>query len=385
MMMQKYNLTLMVTTCLTASLVCGVAGAEVKRSAFSTASGENVKVLVSDDDWQPEEFDLGIGIPATYLQAENIVLDGVDNEAEWLAAEDITVPLSYGAIEAVQIKALYTAEDVLLRVRWADDSEDRQYRPWVWNEDKGNYETGPQVDDALILSFEAGCDWFPSLLSGYEFDFDGWYWTAGRSDREGLAVDLYGSMKGDTTSKDEIGYASRNTEREWNLKFSDVPDGIIDPETVYKTWDETDRKYEIWPVQSDTMYFLYLVDGQRISGRPSGEFSNPVPQPAKLPSSPGGIEPQYILRDLTDNAKDVQAKGQWKDGYWTVEFRRKRLTEAGLAYDFQFERLTQFSMHVFDGVERLDQSSESPRLFLQFIAPETGSPASDHETIQARQ
>jgi hypothetical protein len=193
--MNKYNLTLMVTSCLTVSLVSGVAGAEIKRSSYSTHDGEYVKVLVSDDNWQPEPFDQGIVIPATFVQTESIVLDGVDNEMEWLAAEEITVPLSYGAIEYVQIKALYTDEDALLRVRWADDSEDRQYHPWVWNEEKGNYETGPQVDDALILNFEAGCDWFPSLLSGYEFDFDGWYWTAGRSNQEGLAIDLYGSMK----------------------------------------------------------------------------------------------------------------------------------------------------------------------------------------------
>ena len=365
--MNKYNLTLMVTSCFAASLICSDAGAEIKRTAFSTPNGENVKVLVSDDDWQPEAFDQGIGIPATFVQAENIVLDGVDNEAEWLAAEEITVPLSFGATKSAQIKALYTDEDVLLRVRWRDDSEDRHYRPWVWNEKIGNYESSSQVDDALILSFEAGCDWFPSLLSGYEFDFDGWYWTAGRSDREGYAIDLYGSMKGGTTSKDEIGYASRNKEREWNLKFSDVPDGIIDPETVHNTWDQTDRKYEIWPVQSDTMYFLYLVDEHRVSGRPSKQFSKPLPLPERLPSTPADVTPQFALTDLQDNAKDVLAKGHWQDGYWTVEFRRKRLTEAGLAYDFQFERLTQFSLHVFDGVERLDQSSESPRLFLQFL------------------
>jgi hypothetical protein len=365
--MNKYNLTLMVTSCLTASLVCGVAGAEIERSSYSTHDGEYVKVLVSDDNWQPEPFDQGIIIPATFVQTESIVLDGVDNEVEWLAAEEITVPLSYGAIKSLQIKALYTDEDALLRVRWRDDSENREYHPWIWNEEKGNYETGPQVDDALIFNFEAGCDWFPSLLSGYEFDFDGWYWTAGRSDQEGLAIDIYGSMKRKTTSKDEIGYTVRNKESEWNLKFSDVPDGIIDPETVYNTWDQSDRKYEIWPVQSDTMYFLYLVDEHRVSGRPSSEFSKPLPPPERLPSTPADIQPQFALTDLTDNAKDVRAKGHWQDGYWTVEFRRTRLTEAGLAYDFQFERLTQFSLHVFDGVERLDQSSESPRLFLQFL------------------
>jgi hypothetical protein len=35
-----------------------------------------------------------------------------------------------------------------------------------------------------------------------------------------------------------------------------------------------------------------------------------------------------------------------------------------------FSRLTQFSVHIFDHVERIDQSSESGRLYLQFMEKE---------------
>ena len=63
------------------------------------------------------------------------------------------------------------------------------------------------------------------------------------------------------------------------------------------------------------------------------------------------------------------ASGQWKDGYWTVEFRRDRVTPVKHIYDTMFNRLVQFSVHVFDQVEQLDQSSESQRLFLQFLPP----------------
>ena len=85
---------------------------------------------------------------------------------------------------------------------------------------------------------------------------------------------------------------------------------------------------------------------------------------------------QAVRHDLC-NAGDVRAKGHWEDGYWTVELRRKRITEGGTAWDVQFERLTQFSLQVFDHVERLDQSSESQRLFLQFLPEETPLVAQD--------
>ena len=73
---------------------------------------------------------------------------------------------------------------------------------------------------------------------------------------------------------------------------------------------------------------------------------------------------------LTGSAAEVAAKGQWKDGQWVVEFRRLRYTPADHIFDTVFNRITQFSVQIFDHVEGLDNSSESGRLFLQFLRPE---------------
>ena len=365
-----------VVSLLAGSLVCTNAVGEIKRSTLSTDRGDYIKVLVSDENWQPDPFEQGIVIPASYSKGVDIVLDGVDNESAWQDAEEITLPLSYGSTKEAQLKALYTDEDVLLRVRWPDTSEDRLHHPWVWNEELGNYEAGPQVEDSLILSFEVGCEWFPSFLSGYEFDFDGWFWKAGRTDPASLAIDMYGSIKR-STPFDHTPYPSRNREREWNLKFTDVNDSIIDQKTLHNTWDEMERKYEIWPVDGNTLYFLYLVDGHR-----DAEVFRQLPLPASPVVASSDMPPQFGLIELKDNAEDVQAKGHWEDGYWTVELRRKRITEAGLSYDVQFERLTQFSLHIFDHVERLDQSSESPRLFLQFLEKEPSESAPDPQLVR---
>ena len=76
--------------------------------------------------------------------------------------------------------------------------------------------------------------------------------------------------------------------------------------------------------------------------------------------------PQYLPVRLTGNAGEVAARGHWADGRWTVEFRRTLVTDADTTSDSVFQRTTQFSIHVFDHVERLDETSESGRLFLKF-------------------
>jgi hypothetical protein len=353
--------TMLVTSLAAGSLLSTAAVADIERKEMH--GGEYVRVTVNGESWEPDRFDTGLEIPATFVARPGIVLDGTDDEAAWREAREVSVPLSNGVTDWIHVKALYTDSDVILRIRWPDATENRDYHPWVWDERAGKYEVGTQADDAVIFSFEAGCEWFPSFLSGYEFDFDGWHWTAGRTDPAGLAIDVSGSMKA-TPARGFTPYAARNDQREWNLKFTDVNDSVIES-NVHSDWEQLERKYEIWPVDNDTVYFGYWVDGSR-----TGEFAEQLPLPVLTSSKPVPIVPQYALRDWRGNADDVRAKGHWEDGFWTVELRRKRITEAGLSYDVQFERLTQFSLHVFDGTERLDLSAESPRLYLRFLPQE---------------
>jgi len=339
-------------------LYCGSnAQADIKESMLD---GKVVKVLVSDDSWQPDSFKEGIAIPAVYMAEPQITVDGIDTETAWSAAEEITVPLAFGTVQSAQVKALYTDDFVHLRVRWPDTSEDRLHHPWIWNETLGNYEAGPQVEDSLILSFEVGCEWFPSFLAGYDFDFDAWRWMASRTDPTGYALDMIGQVK----ERQFIGktpYASRYSKDEWNMRFVDDFQNTIDDDNEHLTWDQLDRKYELWPITS-TVYFGAVLDGSE-----GNQLARELAPPAQLPASPAPMLPQFEPLALQKNTSDVRARGHWEDGFWTVELSRKRITGFRLSYDVPLERLTQFSLHVFDRVERIDQSSESGRLFLQFL------------------
>ena len=91
------------------------------------------------------------------------------------------------------------------------------------------------------------------------------------------------------------------------------------------------------------------------------------PAPMAPPESESEVIPQFVPTRLEDDAGEISAKGHWSDGYWTVEFRRALVTPAMNYSDVVFNRMVQFSLHIFDQVEQMDQSSESGRLWLQFV------------------
>jgi len=332
--------------------------AGVERAGNNSA---NEVVFVSDDTWQPEGFVNGTPVPATWIEGPDVTIDGADDEAAWSRATEVEVPLEFGTVERAWLKALYTDDEVFIRVRWEDPTENRQHHPWVWNAEQGNYVAGPQVEDSVMLSFEAGCEWTPHMLGGYTYDFDAWRWLAARSDPLGQALDLYGNVqRRDTKLTDFYPYSSRVVEDDWILKFTENRDVNLSA-----AWDEIDRVYMLLPV-TPKLWVRAVPDG----GRQAPPFVEQVTAPSSAPDDPAQVYPQFSPVKLTGSAAEVAAKGQWKDGYWVVEFRRLRVTPVKHIYDTVFNRLVQFSVQIFDQTESLDESSESGRLFLQFLRPE---------------
>jgi len=316
---------------------------------------------VSNNSWHPEGLANGTDIPAMWVLNPGIVIDGSDDEAAWSLAPEVEIPLAYGNVAKAGVRALYTDDEVFIRVRWADATEDREHHPWTWNEDSRRYEAGSQAEDSVMLSFEAGCEWTPSLLGGYMYDFDAWHWMAARSDPLGQAVDLYGNVQDrDTGIADFHPYDSRVVEDEWIIKFTENQE--VD---LHADWDQVDRVYMMLPV-TKKLWVRAVPDG----GRQAPEFVERLPAPALAPADASQTSPSFKPLRLEGGAGEVAARGQWKDGYWTVEFRRARHTPVEHIYDTVFNRIVQFSVHVFDHAERLDEASESGRLYLRFLPPQ---------------
>ena len=354
---KKYTATFGIVSLLAAS----VAQAEVVRKDFSA---DNTMVMVSsNDDWQPANFKNGTAVPAKHVKTTSVVIDGIANESEWADAQEVVVPLSFGTVREASVKAFYTDKEVFLRVRWPDATKNDEHHPWVWDAKQKQYVEGPQVEDSLLISFEAGCEWQPSLLAGYQFDFDGWRWLAARSDPVGQAWDTIGSLSYQNALRRPFDpYKARYDHKTWILKFDNV-DMEGGPELA--DWDELDRRYLLWKPQEDLYYRTEL---DRIGTIDPTEHLSP---PAGPPKDGELTFPQFRPVKLEGAAGEISAKGNWEDGYWTVEFRRILITPDTTMNDTVFNRLTQFSLHAFDSVERVDESSESGRLFLQFQPPET--------------
>jgi hypothetical protein len=322
---------------------------------------EDQNFRVTNDDWQPEGFEHGTVVSAAYMETADIILDGIDDEPEWTNAIEVTVPLEFGSVKEASLKALYTDDDVFIRVRWQDETENREHHPWVWDTAQGQYVTGPQIEDSLHLSFEAGCEWFPSFLAGYVYDFDEWQWKAARTDPLGQAVDAYGTVQDQGfRNLGFVEYKSRSTEDVWNLKFDPPGEGVL-----YANWDELDRTYYLQTFE-ETVYVRSGPDGDRNAP----EFVRQLPAPETAPAEESAHYPQYSPLKLEGQAGEVSAKGNWENGYWTVEFRRNRITPAKTLNDTVFNRMTQFAVHVYDQVERIDEASESGRLYLRFMREE---------------
>jgi len=357
-MMSIRKVTMTLSLAITAALIGQAAIAGVDHRQVNPTMQ---MTYVSKDSWQPDGFVNGTTVPAVWLQTPTIVMDGVEDEAAWSLAPEVEAPLSYGTVERVWLKALYTDDEVFIRVRWADATENREHHPWTWDAAANAYVPGPQVEDSVMLSFEAGCEWQPSLLGGSIYDFDAWHWLAARSDPLNQAIDLYGNVRArDVPLPGFEAYQSRVTEQEWELKFTDNQDP-----NLYAEWSQLDRVYFSQPVR-EKVWVRAVPDFDKHAPA----FVEQLAPPEGKPEDPSTTFPQYSPIRLTGEAAEVAASGQWQDGYWTVEFRRVRETPVKHIYDTVFNRLIQFSVHVFDEAEQLDQSSESQRLFLQFLPPE---------------
>jgi hypothetical protein len=377
----------LVGTATIAILAAPILGAaEDARDIQDIGAGRKLVIVEPHDAWQPENFSGARIISAKPVTAAPVI-DGQLDDAAWDGAAAETVPLAWGTVREATIRAVYTRDEVFIAVSWPDWTRDDQHHPWVWDAAQGRYTEGPQIEDALLVSIEGGCDWNPSLLANQVYDFDAWVWMAARTNPLGQAVDADGSVR--IKWIPNLGYekyTTRYPDPTWNVKFIDQRDDILTD-----SWQDLERMYKIVPPKQE-VYVAYPPDG----GRRAPEFAERIGPPSNpvqainvsLGSSAqeSGPEtaPQYRPVRLTGDAGEVAARGHWADGRWTVEFRRTLVTDADTTSDSVFQRTTQFSVQVFDHVERLDETSESGRLFLKFEPAEERQAPEDTTVLATR-
>ncbi|MDF1552086.1 MAG: ethylbenzene dehydrogenase-related protein [Deferrisomatales bacterium] len=211
---------------------------------------------------------------------------------------------NYTSVAEVELKAVYTANEVFFLARWKDASKDDQHKPFKWEGDKkaGEYVNGEEREDRLAFQFPIHGEFSANMLSATERVVDVWQWKAARTNGAGLLHDKHHVYaKSEPKGKFSTHYTADGTP----IYIVRANDGGVSP---YKT-----NKVDPFTYQGDLV----------------AQYLPIVPEQA--------------------DAADVRARGRWQDGQWTVEAGRKLDTgHADTDAVFAPPRATKLAVAAFD-------------------------------------
>ena len=252
-------------------------------------------------------------------------VDGKSAEAAWSRAAPITVKDGAAEID-ITLRSVHTDTSIYFLVIFPDADESRSHRPWIWNDQSGFYEVGPEREDCFVFK------WFMETApadihidSDQPHTADTWFWKADRTDPVGYADDKIQRLVHHKLKK-AIALSTRSGK------------------TVYlqRTGDQGQAAY------IDQVFADY-------QGPVLRRFENQAPSGSRA---------------------DIRAKGRWKNGLWTVEFSRR--LDTGHYDDIKFDagRVYLFGVARYEVAGRKpDHNTTQPlygagrlseRLFLRF-------------------
>jgi len=230
-------------------------------------------------------------------------IDGNIETSIWNQTTEVIIRDDIANLE-IKLKAVYNDSRIYFLVQFPDPDESRIHKPWTWNKSDEIYEIGNKREDSFVFKWSlVGNDIDLSLISGTPHRADIWYWKANRTDPAGYADD-----KMHTLSESNC------------QKCTTIPQ---------KNGD-----------------FLYL---QRHSDFGKSAYKIKVPM---------GYEEdemmQFLNQKPTDSRADIQAKGQWLNGIWTIEFAR--LLDTGNQDDIKFVKGKKYLF----GLSRYEVAGKKP-------------------------
>jgi len=266
--------------------------------------------------------------------ADGPVVDGALTEPLWSVAPltvKVRQPVSSSGIGDVEaeLRAAHDGTFLYLAASWPDPTESVIKARWVRRDGEWRSDSD-QDEDRLALMFAAGqvtgfadrgcqavCHGEVMRTVARRERVDVWHWKAARTNPMGYADDEWwddtrqavaesGGRKPDASRPGAAGPRSNRSGA--GPAFTFAPGVVPGP-------------------------FLREVDAA------------PYQPETALESLPG-----YVLRRARGSRADVMAVAQWRDGRWTVEFRRRLAT--GQPDDVVFEpgRSTLFSLAVFENL-----------------------------------
>ncbi|MCK5580202.1 MAG: hypothetical protein KAJ18_02900 [Candidatus Omnitrophica bacterium] len=253
-------------------------------------------------------YAVGVSFSAQTIKAEKVgyppVIDGIGNDEVWQQAQSIVTYDNVADID-LTLKALYTDNQIFFLVVFPDADESRTHKSWVWDKIKEMYILGRDREDVFVLKWNMESEHRDLSIYGKDpYAADVWFWKACRTDPKGYADDKIQTLDSIET-RNSLGLTSKAGTTMYLLRTGDSG------KPVYKT-DLQEADY------ADDKLLRY-------------SFSLP-----------------------TGSRADIQAKGVWKDGAWTVEFARALNTRQEDDLLFDVTRKYQF------GVSRYEIAGRQP-------------------------
>jgi Ethylbenzene dehydrogenase len=272
------------------------------------------------------------------------------------------IPPYDNGVRSITVKVAYDDARVWFYLRWADATESRRNRPWVYQVDPATgvlrwMQDGTVGDDKLFLSFDiassfkaqdaVGCaalchvkddlGVFTDPTRTQRFTMhtdapgqlvDGWSWRASTTDPLGLADDQFYvdvGTKGDCPDPAPLADALAGTYGCTQLCVSGRTPPCSAAMTTGNGTSTAGPAYMSPDGPSASPLALFAAG----AGTPVA-----VPLDATVTPAAGSLLPGSVLQLPPYHRGDVQAKGIWKDGFWTVELSRALVT--GDTFDAQF-------------------------------------------------
>jgi hypothetical protein len=259
---------------------------------------------------------------ASRLVPQGPVVDGVAEDGVWRDAQRITtaarraLPPNEGSETEVELRSVHSATHIALLVRWRDETEDATaHKPWTWNASKQAYEEGAEREDMLSVGFAHTGEFQTNMLACPDSVWDVWHWKAVRTNPQGFAMDRTHRYSTTQLAGKAAEHRSPSGRSIWIARPEDAGDAV-------------ERK-----------------------------------QPA--PAAHGAdVVAQFVAGTPTGSAADVQAKGAWRDGWWTLELVRR--LDTGHADDTPFVRggRTLFAVATHDRTGAMDRATGTIELEL---------------------
>jgi hypothetical protein len=258
--------------------------------------------------------------PDTPSQANELVaakvsklptIDGKSDDEAWKHAKELVAkfdnPDEENPKKTISLKAVHDGDSICLLVVWSDPDKSDQHQPFVWK-DTGTYEVDEEkLEDRCALAFALEGKFDSDMKAGVVSKWDVWEWGAARTNSTGFAhriVHIFGETR-------------------------------LAP-----------------PIKSRQ---LTTRDGGKIYFSRMEAEGTPCFKKIEAPATKGApLVNQYPTQAPTGAQADVQAKGEWAGGKWTVEFKRKLNTGKKDSPVLAVGKSIEFAVATFDHSEGSD-------------------------------